>query len=1406
MLKRAAFLLFPLSFLFLCEVIGQDKYFGKNQFRVADLPPTLEFKSDVIIVKLRDNNKPGYTITAIQKDLNAVGSQKAILQKSSDKNRSASKFLKHDLSRIYKIKLAPGDNLESRINQLRRMENVEYAEPSYMPRPLLVPNDPDAEGGGVQDYLEVIKAYQAWNIERGDTAITIAILDTGADFLHEDLINNIQYNHDDPINGIDDDNDGYIDNYYGWDFGDNDNDPMADLDHHGTNVAGLCASTNNGVGLAGVGFDCRFLPIKMFKSEGNSFNMGYEAIIYAAEQGADVINLSWGAPSAFSSYEQDIINHVVEDLNAVVVAAAGNTNAELDFYPASYTNVLSVGASKINDEKTNFGTFSNFIDLMAPGESVYTTTNNNNYRFAQGSSFSAPMVAGAAALLKSRFPELSAAQIMEKLRVNADPIDHLPANTNYKEMIGKGRLNIQKALIDQSSPSVRMKSFQYSNGQGEYAFFGDSLEISVDLINYLTPTQNARIVMSTSSPYVTLIDSVFQVGSLGTLQSLSNHSSPFRVYLSPETPVNHRIKFRLGIEDGFYQDYQYLNIETEREYVNFKNEVWSITVSSNGNLGFNKDVLFGGEGLSYQEDFLSEQMGFVHNNSDNTISDNIISDLENHTRQQDFTALKNIRLSNGSFADLELKAEFRDLAKNYIHIEQKTFLWEDAPENDLTVFEYRLSNQSGLTIPVLSGAMFFDINLDQESNNKVDYNASHDLVFAFNNENNTYVGLALIQGENPIPNAIDIGNFNGNSSDIGGIFDKNEKKAMLSTSVNQAGNIAEGNDVAIMMAGSGSTVTHGSSIKLAFTLVAGNSLSELQNKVDLAKSKYEEVGQNPSELAFFQVCSMDQALIDPPTGEIFEFYDDKDRSTLLFTGDMLVTAPLTKDTSFYVVNIDSTYQSELFRVNVAIADPDVNFSMSSDTLFLDGINPPIIEFNDLTKAAQAWAWDFGNGFQSSVAHPAIQFESTGLYPIQLTVTNSTGCTGSITRNLVVVERGMQPILQDIIICQDESVLLDPDNITNINVYSDPDLNNLVFSGTSFTLDILSSDTIFYVTGNDSEYESLAEQVNITLDDLIVDFEVVVDTLDLTNRNLLILHNHSQGNAFNEWVINGEFYSTNEQETFTLDNENTVEIELFVTSNNGCVDSKTITLNIETSPTPVVNDLQICQMQPVTISASNGEIFYFYADEGQTSLLHKGKYYITEPISSTTSIFISNFDNYRESPVIEVNISFNQYETSFTADRTFLNILEENQISFMDTSPGAVSWLWDFGNGQTSIEQNPIANYELAGDYTVTLSSTNSQGCSDIETLEIQAKEVLGLDDHLQHSVKIYPNPVHDILTIDTKISPEYVSILDIYGRRVLESTTVHSHQLDVVSLPSGIYILQLEIKGTTYSLRFFKQD
>lgn len=321
-------------------------------------------------------------------------------------------------------------------------------------------------------YLDNISAPEAWNTTTGDRSVIVAVLDAGFDLDHEDLRNQYWSNTDElDGNTTDDDRNGFEDDVVGWDFVDNDNDPSPDITtettdqaaSHGTIIAGIIGATaDNGKGIVGINWDVSIMPLRVLNEQGSGSTTAVRrAVEYAVENGADVISLSF----VFTQTDERLRDTIewAHDQGVVIVAAAGNggiDTATTPVYPACFDKelgrniVIGVGATT----KQNTGSFfSNLgkgcIDLSAPGEdifgAVYHDPNDLFYITAyaspwQGTSFAAPMVAGAAALLLAEFPTLTPDQVRNSLKLAVDPIRSSALITNTQ--LGSGRLNITRAL------------------------------------------------------------------------------------------------------------------------------------------------------------------------------------------------------------------------------------------------------------------------------------------------------------------------------------------------------------------------------------------------------------------------------------------------------------------------------------------------------------------------------------------------------------------------------------------------------------------------------------------------------------------------------------------------------------------------------------------------------------------------------------------------------------------------------------------------------------------------------------------------------------------------------------------------------------------------------------------------
>lgn len=344
------------------------------------------------------------------------------------------------------------DAVLSAIRQISKDPNVEYAEPDYIVKAINTPNDEyfsrlyamnnqGQTGGKVDADIDAVEAWDSFTGNPDD--ILIGVIDTGIDYLHPDLVDNIWKNPGEiPNNGIDDDDNGFIDDYYGWDFAYDDNDPE-DQYGHGTHVSGTIAGKgNNGIGVTGVMWNARVMAIKFLDASGSGTTSdAIDAVNYATIMNVQVTNNSWGGGGYSQALEEAIAS------SGIFVAAAGNNGTDNDQYPeypGSYTldNIISVAATDHNDSLANFSCYGRYsVDLSAPGVDILSSLPGNNYEAWSGTSMATPHVTGAVALLWSNNSSLSSTDVKSAILQSVDKIPSLQNKT-----VSGGRLNIQKML------------------------------------------------------------------------------------------------------------------------------------------------------------------------------------------------------------------------------------------------------------------------------------------------------------------------------------------------------------------------------------------------------------------------------------------------------------------------------------------------------------------------------------------------------------------------------------------------------------------------------------------------------------------------------------------------------------------------------------------------------------------------------------------------------------------------------------------------------------------------------------------------------------------------------------------------------------------------------------------------
>ncbi|HEY3182617.1 MAG TPA: S8 family serine peptidase [Gaiellaceae bacterium] len=385
-----------------------------------------------------------------------------------------------------KAELGGADDVRHALKVLADDPAVRYAQPNYrVHADALAPADPSwgqlwglantgqTVNGSAGRAGADIDLLSAWDVSTGSPAVTVAVIDTGVDFSHPDLGAALQWTNPGELagNAVDDDGNGYVDDVHGWDFVNHDADAQDD-NQHGTHVTGtIAARAGNGVGVAGIAPGVKVMALKFLDASGSGSDAdATSAILYAADEGAQIMSNSWGG----ADYDQALADAIAyaDSKGALFVAAAGNDAADNDsspHYPSSYgtPNVVSVAATDQNDDKAYFSNFGKqSVDLGAPGVNILSTVPGGGYEYFDGTSMATPHLSGAAALVKSAFPDATAVGIKALLMGTADPITASLVEFSRT----KARLDAGRALACSGQPQILLEQpvggFQVAVNEG----------------------------------------------------------------------------------------------------------------------------------------------------------------------------------------------------------------------------------------------------------------------------------------------------------------------------------------------------------------------------------------------------------------------------------------------------------------------------------------------------------------------------------------------------------------------------------------------------------------------------------------------------------------------------------------------------------------------------------------------------------------------------------------------------------------------------------------------------------------------------------------------------------------------------------------------------------------------------
>lgn len=498
----------------------------------------------------------------------------------------------------YKVSLADDADTTQSVKLLRELDVFDRVDYDYIMKTQGEIQNIDIEGSLIPiNYRQFVSyktmgVYDAWKYQKkngytvgGSSDVIVAVIDTGVDYNHIDIRNNIWINTGEiPGNGIDDDGNGYIDDYYGWNFVGDNNDPMDD-NGHGTHVAGIIAAENNDYGMTGVAFNCKVMCLKAGQHSGAFNNSDIaEAIQYAAANGASVINMSFGGYEISLAVEDALENAYN---TCVLVAAAGNSGlcnneacSEHDpyvktFYPAALPYV--VGVMSVNDSGTGMSIFSNYdhypydnieYEVYACGEQIYSLFPNNKYVQMSGTSMASPAVAGIAALLRSKFMDR---EVYSTKFIFSQLVNYTAAEGLYHCVV-----NANDGLTNVPLPNIRSVTNYYvfddetiseANNGDNVVNSGETFNLAFELNNWGGLASDIKIHASSYvngdpnliDPYIEFLNNDIDFDNIGTFSRQDsgliydedgkpiNANNVFKIRISPDCPTSYYLLINLTI-------------------------------------------------------------------------------------------------------------------------------------------------------------------------------------------------------------------------------------------------------------------------------------------------------------------------------------------------------------------------------------------------------------------------------------------------------------------------------------------------------------------------------------------------------------------------------------------------------------------------------------------------------------------------------------------------------------------------------------------------------------------------------------------------------------------------------------------------------------------------------------------
>ena len=868
-------------------IAGQDP--SKIPFKMN---PKLVDGEDYMSKTIIFNMKPAYRqncqatsingILPIQDLLNSVGGYSlAKIYPTHQPPAEAKNALGQDLvdiSLIYSFKYTSDLKIEKIMNRLISMGYCQWVDLWIIPKIDFTPNDPSYSNSGQYfckgNVAGSIDCQTAWNTQQGNASVIVGIVDTGTQPTHPDLAANY---------------DG------GFDVAMNDADPTWQGNNHGCAVSGdACAVTNNSTGVASPGFKCHFKCAKIADAAG-TLTASYAGITWAADNGCKIINCSWGG-SGGGPYGQTIVDYATINKNCVLICSAGNSNLDEELWPSSYNNVYRVAATTNTDARASFSTYGSSVDFGSPGNGIYSTIDGTSYGSMSGTSMASPVAAGAAGIVQAQFNYTNAFQIGERLKWTTDPYAGASTLTLFNAgKLGTGRIDLAKAVSAMAAKSLAMNPINITDGNDNAFMQGETLSISGTFINYLDPSSSSASatltvgsVSSGTAPNIT--NGTFTIGALASLATNNNNSAPFTAVISASAPINQVINFVVTITDGAFTGKQYFSVTVNPDYINIVVNDLYTTITSKGKVGYNNDGQQQGLGIAYQipiNNNMLYEMSLMIGNSSTKVSDMF---RETSAGNTDFASVTRVyKVTPNTVSDFDVDGKFNDAPSATgalpVQVHHSAYAWSTAPYRKFVIVKYVVKNTGGSTLSNLCVGLVADWDITSAGQNKSGYDATNNMGYCndISTPTGIWSGTKLLTGT---ANNYCLDNIAGGNGGVDPTTDflTAEKYTVLSTSRNADGFGVPGGDVMNCVSKTGITLNAGDSVVVAFALIGGDNLADLQNSACQAQAKWDNTG--PCVVGVNEVTADNfwmNVYPNPATSNVTISYDFKGDATASFT-------------------------------------------------------------------------------------------------------------------------------------------------------------------------------------------------------------------------------------------------------------------------------------------------------------------------------------------------------------------------------------------------------------------------------------------------------------------------------------------------------------------------------------------